>query len=880
MKKITLSFFLILFACKSNAQALDPAFGTGGIVKTELSNGYAGAYAFYDGLQQSDGKIIYVGSAGLIVRYNTDGTKDSSFNQVGFRNLIGNTYNIQSVILQSDNKILVGGINIVTRLNTDGTTDSTFNANGIRTINSGSFPFNIKSLDIQSDGKILIAGYVSNGTNNDFGIARLNPDGSFDTTFDSDGIKTIAIGTGNDQAFTVKIQSDNKIVLGGDTFNGTKYNYAVARLNTDGSLDSTFNLTGKVTTSLSTSNDYGRKLIIDFDQIVLLGASNNNLALVRYNSNGVLDSNLSGTGKLIMSLPISLTTISNNTNPHVFPKIYINPQGRYVISCTTSSDFKVLQLNYSGSLYNTFGGGTGMVQINNQNDTSSILFRKSNGSIVTGGTSSSPTTGGLISEVELNNSTGAIINNLERRILDGQNITDLIVQMNDGGYLCFVRSAHPKLVKYTSSGSIDTSFGINGVFDFNDYGGLNKAALTRVINNKIYVSLRNLLYKLNIDGTPDLSFNGTGMIDTSLMTSYEIFEVNTFIVLNNGKIIIANEGYNSSTSSYLNSFLKINSDGTIDNSFGTTGILKKKMINDPNYTYREYPWSSYLTNDNKIIIISDAENVNLSNRKSILCFKMDEFGNNDTTFGNNGMIHIVEPYDLVHFKGNLNANNDLFIGFSYINGDTSTIKVKPNGTIDLALGVNGYVNDLTDGIYLSVFPLIDGSFIKAGIRNNHFSTLKYLSNGVLDLSFGNNGEIVTPIDDSSEIRDVIVDQNGKIVVAGKSNLNSVRSYNALARYELNLGILSFENNFSNIKLYPNPIENEAKIDFELKQNEILDIFVYDIQGRVVQTIVSKKEFNLGNNSINFVIGSTLKTGNYFVKINSNQGSKVIQILKQ
>jgi hypothetical protein len=175
-------------------------------------------------------------SQNYLIRLNSDGTKDTSFN-------IGSGFNgpVSSFAIQSDGKILVGGNfatftgstqNNLIRLNTDGSKDSTFN------IESG-FNGGITSIAIQSDGKILVGGafttYQDSTQNN---LIRLNSDGSKDSTFD--------IGSGFDFGIRngcVKIDSNAKILVGGffTTFNGSSQNYLI-RLNSDGTKDTSFNI--------------------------------------------------------------------------------------------------------------------------------------------------------------------------------------------------------------------------------------------------------------------------------------------------------------------------------------------------------------------------------------------------------------------------------------------------------------------------------------------------------------------------------------------------------------------------------------------------------------------------------------------------------------
>ncbi|MCK5331997.1 MAG: hypothetical protein KAK01_11350, partial [Candidatus Marinimicrobia bacterium] len=94
-------------------------------------------------------------------------------------------------------------------------TDNSFDSDGRLTTSIGDSTSVVNSIVIQDDGKIIAAGYYHNGTNTDFAIARYNSDGSLDTGFDTDGIDTMAIGSGNDYINAVALQSDGKIVVAG-----------------------------------------------------------------------------------------------------------------------------------------------------------------------------------------------------------------------------------------------------------------------------------------------------------------------------------------------------------------------------------------------------------------------------------------------------------------------------------------------------------------------------------------------------------------------------------------------------------------------------------------------------------------------------------------
>jgi uncharacterized delta-60 repeat protein len=166
------------------------------------------------------------------------------------------------------------------------------------------------ALAVQLDGKILVAGYTYNGSNNDFALIRYNVNGSLDTSFGTGGVVQTAIGTGNDFATSISLQDDGKIVVAGYSFNGTNFDFAVVRYNTNGTLDTTFDTDGKVTTAIGAGNDTASSVVIAADgDIIVAGASHNgaddDVAIVRYQSNGALDSSFDTDGKLTTAVGAS-----------------------------------------------------------------------------------------------------------------------------------------------------------------------------------------------------------------------------------------------------------------------------------------------------------------------------------------------------------------------------------------------------------------------------------------------------------------------------------------------------------------------------------------------------------------------------------------------
>ena len=225
---------------------------------------------------QSDGRLVTAGASSnskgsryqfALVRYNTDGSLDTTFNKKGIVTTTIGSFDDEAFALaiQPDGKLVAAGYSYngtqygfaLVRYNTDGSLDTTFNATGIVTTAIGSFDDEAFALAIQPDGKLVAAGYSNTGSLanpvNVFALVRYNADGSLDTTFNTTGIVTTAIGAFDDEAFALAIQPDGKLVAAGISFDDTlhQYKFALVRYNTDGSLDTTFHTTGIVTTAIN-----------------------------------------------------------------------------------------------------------------------------------------------------------------------------------------------------------------------------------------------------------------------------------------------------------------------------------------------------------------------------------------------------------------------------------------------------------------------------------------------------------------------------------------------------------------------------------------------------------------------------------------------------
>ncbi|WP_217645565.1 beta strand repeat-containing protein, partial [Oceanisphaera psychrotolerans] len=247
--------------------ALDGSFAGSGIVTTDVAGGTENVTRV---AQQSDGKIVVAGiitspidtfphtsSEFLVLRYLDDGSLDTGFGGGDGMATIGAGYTIwgTGLDLQADGKMVVGGMHTtltldpvtqttaitVVRLNSDGTADTGFGSDGVAADSSLGWS-QFKDIAVQADGSILVAGNKSvSGNGADYALMRFTASGALDTGFAGGaGSITTDIGNANNYAWDMALDPDGKILLAGNRYVGEDNDFAVARYNSDGTLDTSF----------------------------------------------------------------------------------------------------------------------------------------------------------------------------------------------------------------------------------------------------------------------------------------------------------------------------------------------------------------------------------------------------------------------------------------------------------------------------------------------------------------------------------------------------------------------------------------------------------------------------------------------------------------
>ncbi len=361
---------IVIFVFNAHGQLpgnLDPTFNGNGrrITNIGSQNEFAWSAA-----SQPDGKNIAVGfsdSKLILIRYESNGQLDETFGTGGIAAHSTGAQGLE-IALQPDGKILIGGTIpsgalfdgdfAVLRFNSNGTIDPTFGVNGTAQTGFGYKEETPTGMLLQSDGKIVLAGQCREPGELDYNIciARFDSGGTLDSTFDGDGkVMTDVFGENAvDIIEGVAIQPDGKLVVAGGRNTGSTFrNAMIVRYNTDGSLDTSFDGEGVLLYDFITgNNDWATDVAVQPDGKIIIStntapdAFNSYLALARFNSDGTLDNSFDGDG-------IRTTTYSSRA-----VRILLQPGGHIVaVGGALNNGFSLFRFKPTGTSDTSFGNG-------------------------------------------------------------------------------------------------------------------------------------------------------------------------------------------------------------------------------------------------------------------------------------------------------------------------------------------------------------------------------------------------------------------------------------------------------------------------------------------------------------------------------------------
>ncbi len=727
----------------------DSTFVPSGLVNVSEFDGVVTSLAL-----QPDGKVLTAGnfqhyngiSRNQIARLDAAGNLDGSFDTgVGFDG------EVDAIALQADGKIVVGGFfyfmngvarNRIARLNTDGSLDTSFDPG------TGFDGNRVYALAIQPDGKIIVGGEFENCQGTAISrIARLNTNGSLDLTF-SPGP---GITDGRVQA--VAIQPDGKVVVGGYffTFNGLP-RYSLLRLNTNGSLDVSFN-TGTLFT-----NARIRTLLLSPDGKIYAGGNlpvepgGNRPHLARLLADGDPD-----------------TSFHTNAgfNNYVYA-LALQPDGKLLVGGGFTT-YQLISLKQIARLFpNGDIDGSFQSQMGNTGEID-VMVLQPDGNLIVGGTFDEC---GLTAQ----NKIARLLPDGNRDISFHARLTNEFVGFNGlartiaiqpdgkliigGEFNAFCNIPKRGIVRLLSDGGLDNTFDLGTGVDHNVHvvvlqpdGKIIIGGKFRFVNN---VS-RNRIARLNPNGSLDLTFDPILGFDGS------VNEVNAVALQPDGKIIVA--GWFETIQGYPRSMIaRLNADGSLDPTF------------DPGTGFENIARSLALQPDGKIIVGGWFKFFNGISRSGVA--RLNPNGSLDASFV------IGTGFDHYVYSVALQQNGKVVIGgsFSNLNGipQSGIARLNTDGSRDLSFTIGtGVVHPpFSGGAYIVAIQtggaiLVGGDFVSYnGVTRNRIARLH--PDGTLDLSF-----ITGTGFGAYNLLAIATQPDEKIVVAGNFS-----TYNGVTRYHI------------------------------------------------------------------------------------------------
>ena len=779
---VTLIFGLIVF-CAGTVHAaagdLDQTFGAGGKVTNSYGTSADRAYAV---LVRNTGKIIVVGNV------------NTSLGRVG-----------------------------IVRYNPDGSLDTTFGANGKIAAYFEAGPIHPHQAVVQSDGKIVVVGTASLATGGTFAVARFNLDGSVDASFSSDGYVQAEFEelVSAESYVDLTIQSDGKILVAGTIWKGGIYKMGLARFNSDGSPDSSFWAGGTKIYEESSDQLYAHAVAVDGNgRIHVAGrrvSGPNSYGVVRiFDSYGYLLTNHNfNWSNWMFSDPNQFIITSLNA-------IELDPSGKVIVAGTArgndgAPDILTARFHPDGNLDTSFyftGFHLSYYGVGTVEAARSVMVQTDGKIIAAGEVDGNIAVLRLTADGYHDYSFGTM--GWKTTQLGSFGTADAALGAN--GKIAIVAQSDPGgnflTIRLNSDGSIDQNFNpgvsrTSGWIETN-IGAQDQFAEDTAIqaDGKIVVAFSSGYYgirllRYNADGSLDSSFGTNGRVGISSVCynglNYSL-EMSTSVAIgSDGKILVGGYLLNACASGGVDfALFRVNSDGTLDTTFGTNGYALADFSSG-----LDYSTAIAIQEDGKIVLVGRTTPTN-GGRTDFAVARFNSNGTLDTSFSTDGKTTIafgnLDSYahavavQSAHIGGKIViAGYDTTLQMLQENHDFAIVRLNADGTGDVQFGNLGRVTtqfgSLNSGI--SDIVLLGPKIIAVGNARNtlgsDFAIAKYGSNGALDTTFDTDGKATTSFGSFNDSAfSVAVQTDGKLVVGGTGHSSSESKDNfALARYLAN-----------------------------------------------------------------------------------------------
>ena len=820
---------------------LDPEFSSASSITTAIGSAGDRGYAV---ARQDDGKIVVAGYSYngsdrdfAVVRYTADGVPDTTFGTGGVVTTDFNSNNDEAyaVAVQGDGKIVVAGEAgngsnrdfAVARYTSAGALDTTFGEDGddadtlpdgYATTTFGVGNDRARALAIH-DGKIVVAGYADiTGQGTNFALARYTSAGALDTDFDTDGKVDTQFGstnTDNQEAWSVAIQSDGKIVAAGHGVSSSNKSFLVARYTTAGALDASFDLDGSRSFSVTSANDAAYGVAIQSDgKIVLAGESDDDsdsdIALVRLTAEGSTDDSFGSFSSV--RTPIGSAGDRGRA-------VRIDADGKIVVAGYTyngsNTDFVVARYDADGSLDTGFGGdadddgtldGFATMAIGTGNDEAYAVALDSGGTILAAGYSNNGSNDDFaLAAFTADGEPAAVLDGpgwLTTAIGSESDQAHAVAIQPDGkivvaGYSFSGSYRDFAVARYDADGSLDTDFDSDGIAT-TSIGSFDDEADAMAVQSdgKIVAAGKSnngsvwdfALVRYDTDGSLDTGFGTTssGIVTTGIGSGDS--QAKAVAIQSDGKIVVAGISNNGSDDDVA--LARYNTDGSPDTGFGTTNSGTVTTDFNSNTDQAD---AMAVQPDGKIVVAG------ISNNGSDDDFALARYNANgtlDTGFGTSGKVTTAIGSGLDVARAVAIQLDGKIVAAGYFVTDEGSIKIavvryNANGTLDTGFGTGGKVTTAIGSVSSTIYSIViqaDGKIVAAGYSHNgsgsDFTLVRYATDGSLDTGFGTTSSgIVTTGIGSGEDRAlaVAIQSDNNIVVAGLSHNVSNDDF-AVARY--------------------------------------------------------------------------------------------------
>jgi uncharacterized delta-60 repeat protein len=778
---------------------LNPKFGTGGVVTTNFGNNdFASSI-----LTEPDGKIVVVGTdtpntfgAGQIAlaRYERDGSLDESFGSGGkVLTLIGASDFAGGAVIRPDGKIIVDAAevinpttfqteNLLVQYNRDGTIDTSF-GNGGSVVTSNLVPSHQgNGITLSPQGQIVVVG--SSPSFSSMEVAEFNPDGSLNAGFGSGGIASVSsvqgtptnnvpIGEFFPSGGAVTVDSEGRVlVAGAATPLGVPAGpqAALYRFNPDGTLDKSFGTKGSITSVFGITSFLADAVLVRPNgQIVVAGnagdpANPGNLvfAVEQYNPDGTPDLKFGFDGLVGTRIPNTALDISVRVSMAIQRNDDVVVVGNTLTPNTFVGGFAMARYTPDGNLDPSFGS-SGLVTIFPGNSVVGVA-ETPDGNLVVAGSSGDPVTG-----------------------KEDFVVAEYLGRQGNPG---FVPPPSPPTGPQSpsgASGQLDPAFGTGGVVTTSFGGNEFETSMATQPDGKIVVvgnefgpnfagPLEIIVARYNRDGSLDQSFGSGGSVFT-LVGANDFF--GSVAIGRDGKIVVAGVETDSTTNLTNILLVEYNSDGSLDQSFGSGGIVTTSLPNGQNFLFGPPPFGDSqgnalaITRDGRIVVVGSSSGGTAAN--GLVVAEYDRHGQLEQDFGTGGLV--VTP-SFTDSAGNtftgpaalavtVDQRGRIVVGATALDPSNGfspiavVARYKANGDLDFGFGFQGAVTSVFDGPSTNVFVpggisanavaigndgeiIVAGNaalpgFLRAYFTSSSFAVEKLEPDGSVDQTFGSDG---------------------------------------------------------------------------------------------------------------------------------------------